>query len=145
MVGLAQRLVALREVVAFLHFEAFKRFDQLVGVGRPLNFDISIRPSRRSSPRSSTAHSGRATGRTDRFRQPRLGLVEELVKRRRVERSGKDRNVTVDADEAVDLGADGRHVGEFDDGAVAGKFILLGQTEIVGLIGDRSRHPCQRG
>src|SRR4029077_16579008 len=31
-IGLAQRFVALREVVTFLHFEALERLDQLVGV-----------------------------------------------------------------------------------------------------------------
>ena len=36
MVLLAQRLVALREVVAFLHLETFERLDQLRRVGAAL-------------------------------------------------------------------------------------------------------------
>ena len=38
MVGLAERLVALREVVAFLHFEAFERLDHLRRVGAAVEF-----------------------------------------------------------------------------------------------------------
>ncbi len=43
MVFLAQRLVALREIVAFLHLETFERLDQLHRCRRgSSNFDFSM-------------------------------------------------------------------------------------------------------
>ena len=46
-VFLAQHLVALREVVAFLHLQPFQRLDQLGVSARPWNFDFSM-PSLRA-------------------------------------------------------------------------------------------------
>ena len=64
---LAQRLVALREVVAGLHLEAFERLDQLHGVVAALELRLlHARSSSRSGLRSSTARICRAAGRTDR-------------------------------------------------------------------------------
>ena len=78
---------------------------------------------------------GQRAGRID-LLQPRLGLVEELLVVRRVERRVEHRDVAVDADEAVDLVAERRQVGRFRDRAVAGPLVLLGQAEIEGLVAD---------
>ena len=54
----------------------------------------------------------------------------------RVERPFEDRNVAIDADEALDLVAERRQVGRFGDGAVTGPFVLLGQADVEGLVAD---------
>src|SRR5262245_45337081 len=54
--------------------------------------------------------------------------------RRRVEHPCQHRDVTVDSDKALDLVAERRQVGGFRDRAVSGPLILLGQSEIEGLV-----------
>src|SRR6266567_3161933 len=79
-------LVALREVVAFLHLQALEGFD-------------------------------------------------ELHVRRRVQRRVEHGDVPVDADESLDLLAEGGQMGRLRDRAVARELVLLGQAEVVGLAG----------
>ena len=54
----------------------------------------------------------------------------------RIERPFLNRNVPIDTDEAFDLVAERRKIGGFSNGAVAGPFVLLGQTQVVCLVAD---------
>ena len=52
---------------------------------------------------------------------------------RGVEHALEDRDVAVDADEAVGLAAQGGQVDGHRDGAVAGELVLLGEAEVEAL------------
>ena len=81
MVFLAQRLVALREVVAFLHLEAFERLDQLHGIVAALelrHFHADLHGVQRLVVRLHVFVRQR-TRRID-LCQPRFGFVEELCR-----------------------------------------------------------------
>ena len=101
---LAQHLVALREVVAFLHLEPLQGLDQLHGVlaafeARLLHADLEgvhglvvrLHVAVRQRP-----------GRVD-LLQTHHRIVEELLVVRGVERGIHHRHIAVDADEAFDL------------------------------------------
>src|SRR5213594_636661 len=62
-------------------------------------------------------------------------LVEELLVRRRVQRRVEHGDVPVDANESLDLLAEGGQMGRLRDRAVARELVLLGQAEVVGLAG----------
>src|SRR5207247_4901130 len=63
----------------------------------------------------------------------------ELLMAGGVERRIEDRDVAIDADEALDLVAERGKIGGLGDSAVARPFVLPGQAEIERLVADR--HP----
>jgi hypothetical protein len=137
-IGLAQRLVALREVVAFLHFEALERLDQLVGV-------VAAVELRRDHGDLYGVHGlvvrlhvaiGQWPRRVD-LGQSCFGFIEEPVQIGSIKRPLEYRDVAIDGDEPFDLVAEGGQIGRFANGAVAGPFVLFGNTEVVGLITNR--------
>jgi len=79
---------------------------------------------------------GQRTGRID-LLEPSDGLFEKLLVRGCVQRRIENRDVSVDADEAFDLAAQGRKVGGFRDGAVPSPLVLPGQAEVERLVADR--------
>src|SRR5665213_4115058 len=137
MVFLADVLVTLREVVAQLHLEAFERRDQLHGVLRAVELRFLHRDFHRVESLVVRLHVfvGQRPGRVD-LGEPLLCLVEELVMRRSVEWTLEHRDVAIDADEAIDLVAEAGQIARLGDRAIAGKLVLLGEAEIVGLGAD---------
>src|SRR6266446_2839096 len=132
---LAEHLVALREVVAFLHLQAFERLDQLHGV-------LAAAEARFLHAELHGIHGlvvrlyvaiGQRTGGID-LPEPHARLFQELLVRRRVERTFENRKVAIDADEALDLVAERGQVGGFRNRAVSGPLVFSGQTEIERLI-----------
>src|SRR6185503_1377311 len=92
MIFLAERLVALREVVALLHLQPFERFDQLHRVLAATELALLHADLERVHSlvvRLCVAIGIRVAG-VD-LRQALLGFVEELVERRRIKRAGEDR------------------------------------------------------
>src|SRR3989475_671082 len=129
-------LVALREVVAFLHLQALESFDELhrvlvaseaallhADLERVYRLEVRLHVAIRQGAR-----------RVD-LLERRHRLVEELLVRRRVQRRVEHGDVPVDADESLDLLAEGGQVGRLRDRAVARELVLLGQAEVVGLAG----------
>ena len=136
---LAQHLVALREVVAFLHLQAFEGLDQLHRVGAALELRLlhaDLEGVHGLVVRLHVAVGQRTrTGRSafSRF----TASSKNFLCARRIERRVEHRDVAVDADEAFDLVAERRQVGRLGDGAVAGPLVLLGHAEVEGLVADR--------
>src|SRR6516164_9494078 len=137
MVGLAQRLVALWEIIAFLHFEAFERLDQLHGIVAAVEFRSHHRHLQSIHGLVVRLHVaiGQRSRRID-LGEPCFGVVEEPAMVRRVQRPLEYRDITIDGDEALDLVAERWHVGRFANGAITGPFVFLGETEVVGLVTD---------
>ena len=135
---LAQHLVALREVVPFLHLQPFQRLDELHGVGAALELRLLHADLEGVHGLVVRLHVavGQRTGRVDRL-QPLQRLVEELLVRRCIERPFEHRDIAVDADEAFDLVAQRGQVGRLGDRSVAGPLVFLGHAEIEGLVADR--------
>src|SRR6266446_1562998 len=143
---LAEHLVALREVVAFLHLQAFERLDQLHGVlaaAEARFLHAELQGIHRLIVRLHVAV-GQRTGGID-LLEADAGVFQEPLMCRRIERTLENRNVSIDADEAFDLVAERRQVGRLGDGAVSGPFVLPGQTEIVCLIADSDPVRCEDG
>src|SRR4029079_19091654 len=69
--------------------------------------------------------------------QAHLRLFDELLVAGRVEGTVQQRNVAVDADEALDLVALRGQIGRLGDRAVTDPLVLLGQAEFERLVGDR--------
>src|SRR6266850_7046350 len=135
-VFLPDRLVALREIVAFLDLHPLQGLDQVHRVfpaAEPRLLHAELQEVHRLEVRLHVAVRQRAR-RID-LLEGRDRLVEELLVMRRVQRRVHHRDVAVDADEPLDLLAQRRQVGRLRDGAVAGILVLLGQTEVV----DRAR------
>src|SRR5262249_4495070 len=131
-VFLPDRLVALREVVALLHFHAFQRLDQVVRVLAAAEAGLlhaELEEVHRLEVRLDVAVRQRA-GRID-LLELDDGLVEELLVVGRVQRRVHHRDVAVDADEALDLLAQRRQVCRLRDGAIAGVLVLLREPEII--------------
>src|SRR5262245_6735406 len=131
-VFLAERLVALGEVVALLDLHPFEGLDELHRVLAPAEarlLDSQFQEVHGLEVRLDVAVRQRA-GRVD-LLEGRDGLVEELLVVGRVERRVHDGHVAVDPDEPLDLLAERRQVGRLGDGAVAGILVLLGQPEVV--------------
>src|SRR6266545_903624 len=131
-----QGLVALREVVAFLHLEALEGLDELHRVltaSESTLLHADLERVHRLEVRLDIAIGQRARG-ID-LLERRHRLVEELLVRRRVQRRVEHGHVPVDADEPLDLLAEGGQMGRFRDRAVARELVLLGQAEVVGLAG----------
>src|SRR6267143_1674024 len=131
-VFLPQRLVALREVVALFDLHALERLDQLHRVfatAEPGPLDTELQEIHGLEVRLDVAVRQRA-GRVD-LLEGRDGLVEELFVVRRVQRRVQHRDVAVDADESLDLLAQGGQVRGLRDGAVARVLVLLGEPEVV--------------
>ncbi len=106
-VFLAQGLVALREVVARLDLEALQRLDQLRGVLAALEARLLHAELEEVHGLEVGLHVavGQRAGRID-LLEARHRFVEELLVGRRVERALHDRDVPVDAHEALDLVAE---------------------------------------
>src|SRR5258708_5983271 len=137
MVLLAEHLVALREVVAFLHLQAFERLDELhrvVAAAEARFLHADLYGIHRFIIRLHVAV-GRWTSGIDHLEADTC-LFQELLVRGRVERTFENRKVAIDADEALDFVAERRQIGRFRDGAVSGPLVLPGQTEIVDLVAD---------
>src|SRR5262249_55566568 len=134
---LAQRLVALREVVSLLELQPFQGLDQLRSVlaaaetgllhadlegihGLEVRLDVAVGQRARWIDLLESGH----------------GVIEEFPVRGRVERRIENRDVAVDAHEPLDLASQRRKVGGLGDGAVARPFVLLGQAEVEGLVAD---------
>src|SRR5215510_8771328 len=129
---LPDRLVALREIVAFLHFQAFQGLDQIVGVLAAAEAGLlhaELQEVHRLEVRLHVAVRQRA--RWVDLLELDDGLIEELLVVRRVQRRVHHRDVPVDADEALDLLPQRRQMRRLRDGAVAGVLVLLRQAEIV--------------
>src|SRR5258706_7409927 len=137
MVLLAEHLVALREVVAFLHLQAFERLDELhrvVAAAEARFLHAELYGIHRFIIRLHVAV-GRWTSGIDHLEADTC-LFQELLVRGRVERTFENRKVAIDADEALDFVAERGQIGGFRDGAVSGPLVLPGQTEIVDLVAD---------
>src|SRR5579883_1515806 len=139
MILLAEHLVALRKVVAFLHLEAFEGLDELhrvLAAAESRFLHAELQSIHRLIIRLHVAV-GKRTGGVD-FLEADAGLFQELPVRRRIERAFKNRKVAIDADEALDLVAERGQVGGFRDGAVPGPLVFPGQAEIIDLVADRN-------
>ena len=135
---LAQHLVALGKVIAFLHFETFQRLDQLHGVLAPAEGGLlhsELEGIHGLVVRLHVAVRQRAR-RID-LLEPGDSLIEELLVRWRIEHPFQHRDIAVDADKTLDLVAEAGKIGGLGDGAVSGPLVLLRQAEIVGLVADR--------
>ena len=136
----AQVLVALREVVAFLHVETFEGLDEVHRVLAALELrllDAELEAVHRLEVRLDVAVGQRVVGR-DRLQRRQRVLVEFLVVGR-IERPLEHRDVAVDADEAVDLVAERRQARGHRHRAVAGDLVFLGEAEVVALVDDVDR------
>src|SRR5262249_49467223 len=139
-VVLPEGLVALREVVAFLHLEPFQRLDELHRVlaalearlldaelervhGLVVRLDVAVR----QRPR-----------RVD-LLEPGNGLVHELLVGRRVERPLQDRQGAGGPGEGLALVAPPGRVRPSREGRLPGPRALLGEAEVERLVADR--HP----
>src|SRR5438094_693800 len=129
-------LVALGEVVAFLHLQALESFDELHRVlvaSEAALLHADLERVHRLEVRLHVAI--RQGARRVDLLERRHRLVEELLVRRRVQRRVEHGDVPVDADESLDLLAEGGQMGRLRDRAVARELVLLGQAEVVGLAG----------
>src|SRR6266446_6538955 len=139
-VFLAQRFVALREIIPFLHLQAFECRDQFGCVVAALEarlLDAELQRVHRLEVGLNITIGDRR-GRVDGL-EPGHGLIEEPLVPRRVERRFEQRHIPVDADKPFDLVAERGQVRRLRHGTVAGKFVFSGQAQIVGLVADR--HP----
>src|SRR5271167_992881 len=135
MVFFAQHLVAGREIGAFLYFEGFERGNQLWRVFASLKMrflDPELKRVDRLEVGLHVTVGERPRG-VDLF-QAGERLVIESVQVRRVERLVEHRQIAVDADKSLDLLAQRRQLGRGGDGAVAGKFVFLGEPKVIALI-----------
>src|SRR5712691_3402508 len=130
---LAERLVALGEVVALLDFHPLEGLDELhrvLATAEARLLDPQLQEVRGLEVRLHVAI-GERPGRVDLLQRGHR-LVEELPVVRRVERRVEHGDIAVDPDEPLDLLAQRRQVRGLGDGAVARVLVLLGQPEVVG-------------
>src|SRR5437879_6716114 len=129
-------LVALREVVAFLHLQALESFDELHRVlvaSEAALLHADLERVHRLEVRLHVAI--RQGARRGGVIERRHRLVEELLVCRRVQRRVEHGDVPVDADESLDLLAEGGQMGRLRARAVARELVPIGQAEGVGRAG----------
>src|SRR5215470_9535652 len=133
---LAERLVALREVVGLLDLHALEGLDELHAILAP----AELRPLHAELEEVDALEVGLhvAVGQRHPQRsQARDRVVEELLVVRGVELALEQRNVAIHAHEPVGLGPHRGQAGGHRDGAVAGDLRLLGNAQVVALVHER--------
>src|SRR5215831_1401195 len=137
MVLFTEQFVTSEEIVTHFHLQAFKRLDQLHRVLTAFElgpFHADLQSVHRLEVCLHVPIGQRA--RWIDLRQPDLGLIEEFLVMRRVKRTLEYRDVSINADEPLDLVAECRKISRLCNGAIAGPFVLLRQSKIVGLVSD---------
>src|SRR6185295_6962677 len=135
-VFLAQRLVALGEVVGLLDLQALERLDQLHGVFAPAELGALDAELEEVDGLEVGLHVAVGRRHSERL-QPGHRLVEESLVVGGVEHAFEDRHVPVDAQEAVRLGAHRGKAGGHHDGPVARDPGFLGDPQVEALVDER--------